>query len=239
MQAPEEDFLALMPVAQCFLMVIAFPRADWLWRTARLDADADETERQRLMRYYRACVQKHLYVHGPERTFLSKNASFSGMAEALLETFPDARVLACTRAPRKTVPSQLSAIEPGLNAAGFRPLPAWLRDRFIGLLRDYYRHLAELARQRPDRVVIVDNADLHDRLEATVRAAYDRLGLDISPSFGASLAAAAEASREFRSAHRYSLAQYDLTPERIDAWFADVDAGDPAVKPVVEDRARG
>jgi hypothetical protein len=231
MDAPEEDFLALMPTAQCFLLVVAWPGARWLWDTARLDACADAEERGQLMRYYRACVQKHLYVHGRERRFLSKNASFSGMAEALLETFPDARILACNRAPDKTVPSQLSAIEPGLKVAGFASMPVWLRDRFIELLRDYYRNLYRVAREHPDRVVIVDNADLRDRLEPAVRAAFDALGLEITTRFGARLAAAGKASRNFRSGHRYTLAQYGLTQQCIEEWFSGLDLDGEAVSP--------
>jgi hypothetical protein len=173
------------------------------------------------MRYYRACVQKHLYVHGAGRTFLSKNASFSGMAETLLEAFPGARILACTRDPKQTVPSQLSSIEPGLRATGFDAVPGWLRDRFVELLRFYYRHLGGIAERRPDRVAIVENEDLRDRLETTVRAAFDALGLEITPQFDAALASAGSASRGFRSAHRYSLEQYGLTPSRVDAMFAD------------------
>lgn len=223
MDAPEEDFLALMPTVQCFILVIAFPGADWLWRTARLDDCGDDAARRRLMRYYRVCVQKHLYVHGSGRRFLSKNASFSGMAESLLETFPDARILACTRDPKKTVPSQLSAIEPGLKAAGFNGVPHWLRDRFVDLLRFYYGHLAGLAERRPDRVVTVDNDDLRDRLEVTVRSAFAQLGLDLTPQFEADLAEAGSASRRFSSAHRYSLAQYGLTAAEIDQRFSGVD----------------
>jgi hypothetical protein len=222
LDAPEEDFLALMPLAQCFILVVVFPNADWLWRTARLDRSSSVEERSRLMRYYRACVQKHLYVHGPGRRFLSKNASFSGMAESLLEAFPDARILASTREPKQTVPSQLSSIEPGLKAAGFDGVPEALRDRFMLLLRDYYLHLEAAAVERPDRVVIIENHDLRDRLDTTIRKAFDDLGLALTPQFQAALDRAARASRGFRSAHRYTLAQYGLDETDIERIFTEV-----------------
>lgn len=239
MDAPEEDFLALMPTAQCFVLAVAFPGAGWLWRTARLDEAGDDVERQRLMRYYRACIQKHLYVHGRERRFLSKNASFSGMAEALLQTFPDARILACTRDPKKTVPSQLSSIRPGLEAAGFDTVPTWLRDRFVDLLRFYYAHLGALAERRPDRVIVVDNGDLHARLEETVKTAFGALDLDITPQFAARLAAAGEASRGFRSRHRYSLEQYGLSERDIDERFAGVVPRPSSVRAGAQEGAHG
>lgn len=222
LDAPEEDFLTLMPLAQCFILVVMFPNADWLWRTARLDRSGSPGERARLMRYYRACVRKHLYVHGPERRFLSKNASFSGMAESLLDAFPDARILACTRDPRQTVPSQLSSIEPGLRAAGFEGVPESLRDRFMLLLRDYYLHLEAVAAERPKRVAIIENDDLRDRLDDTIRGAFEDLGLELTPQFEATLARAATASRGFRSTHRYTLAQYGLNESVIEQLFSGV-----------------
>ena len=222
LDAPEEDFLALMPVMQCFILVVAFPRADWLWRTARLDESGDRREREALMRFYKACVQKHMYVFGRDRRFLSKNASFSGMAESLLQAFPDARIVTTTRDPKQTVPSQLSAIEPGLRAAGFDQVPVDFRDRLVGLLRFYYLHLERLAREHPERIVVIDNDALRDHLEHVVVSAFDTLGLEMSTQFSRALAQAAERSRGFASGHRYTLREYGLTEQMIEQRFAEV-----------------
>jgi len=224
MQAPEEDFLTLMPPMQCFILVVAFPNAGALWRSARLDREAPPAQRRRLMRYYRACVQKHLYVFGPEKRFLSKNASFSGAAEALLETFPDARILACDRDPKSTVPSQLSSLKPGLAATGFGGVPDVLRDRLMDLLRFYYLHLFDLARRDPDRVAIVANADLKDHLAETVIAALTRLDRPPGAEFRLRLEALARESRQFKSGHRYTLAEFGLDGAAIERAFADVAA---------------
>lgn len=221
MDAPEEDFLALMPVMQCFILVVIFPRANWLWRTARLDTDADDGQRRRLMRFYRACVQKHMYVfgNGNGRRFLSKNASFSGMAESLLETFPGARIVSTTRDPKKTVPSQLSSIEPGLAAVGFDRIGPALRERFVEQLLFYYLHLEALAKSRPDRIVIIDNDELRENLETVVRTSFAALGLDISPQFNQALAEAGRQSRGFSSKHAYTLADYGLSESMIEKRF--------------------
>ena len=219
MDAPEEDFLALMPVMQCFILVVVFPRADWLWRTARLDTEATDAQRRRLMRFYRACVQRHVYVFGKDKRFLSKNASFSGMAESLLDVFPDARIVSTTRDPKKTVPSQLSSIRPGLTAAGFDRISPALRDRFIEQLAFYYLHLEAVARARPDRIEVIDNDELRDNLEAVVRASFAALGLEISPQFGRALAEAGRRSRGFSSKHAYTLAEYGLSESTIEKRF--------------------
>lgn len=222
LNAPEEDFLALMPAMQCFILAVAFPRAEWLWRTARLDEAIDAAARRRLMRFYRACVMKHLYVHGTGRRFLSKNASFSGMAESLLEAFPGARIVACTRDPKKTVPSQLSAIGPGLRASGFDRMPEALRDRFVELLKFYYLHLERLSRARPGQVAVVDNSALHADLRRTVAGAFGQLGIGLDDAFSSTLERLDRESRAFTSAHAYTLEEFGLTAEEIELRFAEV-----------------
>ncbi|MDT8409195.1 MAG: sulfotransferase [Wenzhouxiangellaceae bacterium] len=222
MDAPEEDFLALMPAMQCFILVAVFPRAEWLWRNARLDQQAGPTQRRRLMRYYKACVQKHMYVFGRDKRFLSKNASFSGMPEALLETFPGARIMACTRDPKKTVPSQMSSLLPGLAAVGFESVDTHLRDRLMALLKFYYLHLDRVAAEYPRRVVIIDNQRLRDDLAAVLQKAYRQLDLNMSEQFSGFLQQADRRSRGFESGHRYTLEAFGLTEADIENFFSEV-----------------
>ncbi|MDT8438530.1 MAG: sulfotransferase [Wenzhouxiangellaceae bacterium] len=221
LDAPEEDFLVLMPVMQCFILVTLFPRAEWLWDTARLDRQ-DNATRRRLMRYYRICVQKHLYTFGPDQRFLSKNASFSGMAESLLETFPDAHIIACDRDPLATVPSQLSSLRPALQASGFAEIPAALQRRLIDLLAFYYLHLDRVAQAHPANLVIVDNTALKQRLAETVRAAFAHLKRESDKAFHAALATADRASRDHRSAHHYGLAEFGLDKAELNQRLAAV-----------------
>ncbi len=221
LDAPEEDFLALMPVMQCFILVAVFPAAPWLWRVARLDRQP-EAARRAWARYYRNCVRRHLHAAGPDARFLSKNASFTGSLETLLEAFPDAVLLGCSRDPVKTVPSQLSSLEPGLRAVGFADVSDGLRDRLTDLLRFYYLHQAEVAERHPSRVALLDNHALRDRLAESVTAAFEQLGLEMTPQFAASLEDASHASRGFSSGHRYALADYGLDEESLRGEFGPV-----------------
>lgn len=221
LRGPEEDFLSLMPLAQCFLLVIPFPRADWLWQTVRLDSgDIPAAQRRQLLGWYRRCIQKHLYVHGENRRFLSKNASFAGMSSSLLEEFPDARVMCCMRDPVRVIPSQLSSLRGGLAACGFTGMPDVLRDQLVDLLHFYYRNLYRTQRQYPGRFVVVDNRELHHDLANTVTAAMQRLDLPVPADFFGHLEKASEQSTDFRSSHRYSLEEFGLREQAIQTRFA-------------------
>ena len=216
---PEEDFLCLMPLAACFILIVVFPRAGWLWQTARFDTDLDERSKRELLQWYRRCIQRHLYVHGRDLRFLSKNASFSGMAGSLLDEFPDARVLFTMREPQSVVPSQLSSLRPGLQLCGFRGFSDTFRDQFVDLLAYYYKRLAEVHARNSDRMAMIYNDQLRDGLVDAVLDAMEQTGLHASDAFRAELVDAAEASRSFRSGHRYTLDEFGLDAQMLASRF--------------------
>lgn len=219
---PEEDFLCLLPIASCFIQVVAFPNDPWIWRAARFDTELNEGERNELLRWYRGCIQRHLYVFGPEKRFLSKNASFSGMPEALLNEFPDARILYTSRDPQAVVPSQLSSLRPALRLFGFADPGDRFRDRLIALLHYYYLHLADTAARNQGRMAMIYNDDLRDNLEDSVLGALQAIQLPASEAFRTHLLAASAASRGFKSGHSYSLGEFGLDADELDSRFADV-----------------
>ncbi len=219
---PEEDFLCFLPLATCFLLVVPFPEAHWLWRTARFDVQLTERERRAQMRYYKRCIQRHLYVFGDGRRFLSKNASFAGMTESILDEFPDARVLATVRDPEAAVPSQLSSLRPALALCGFKPISESLRDDLIELLVFYYEHLLQVARKHPDRVAFVYNDDLRHRPAESVREALSTLDVTVSDALNAALDDASQPMASTSSGHQYTLEEFGLDAELIRSRFARV-----------------
>ena len=217
---PEEEFLWLMPLAACFILIVAFPRADWLWRVARFDVALEERDIRDLLQWYRGCIRRHLYVAGPEMRFLSKNASFSGMADSLLREFPDARILYTMRAPDAVVPSQLSSLRPGLALCGFPQYSDAFRDRLLDLLAFYYRHLASVAAENRDRMAMIYNDDLRDNLESAVLDALAKTGLAATDEFRKELSDAATVSRGFKSGHSYTLDEFGLDSTTLASRFA-------------------
>jgi hypothetical protein len=229
LRTPEEDYFALMPALACFILVLPFPHSAHLWRMGGFDRDMPPAQRRRLLDFYANALRRHLYVHGPDKRLLSKNAAFAPLANSLADTFPDARFLVCLRDPVQTVPSQLSSIQGGLAFFGVPPDSAPIRERFIEQLVFYYANLRELAeRGAPARTVTKTLPQLKADLAGSVRDAYRRLGIPLEPSFAATLTEAAAPARTYRSAHRYDLAQFGLDANAIARRFADAYA-DPAL----------
>jgi hypothetical protein len=223
---PEEDYLLLLPICACFLLILPFPfprRLGWL---AFFDRDATSDEKSRVTSFYRDCLRRHLYVVGTDRTLLSKNVSFTPLIESLAEAFPDARFVGCHRDPLATVPSQLSAMASGGDAFGNRSDHPEFVEFFLELLSYYYAHLHDVLGGLPrERCATVPMPRLTSDVGATVRSIYDCFGMSIDDAYAEVLELETEKTRNYRSKHNYDLADFGLTEEEVAARFAESAAG--------------
>ncbi|WP_405232384.1 sulfotransferase family protein [Lentisalinibacter salinarum] len=185
---PEEDYFCFLPLLCCFILVVPFPEARWVWRMGTFDRDMPEAERRRLLAWYRRCLQRHLYAHGPDRTLLSKNAAFAGMARSLAREFPDARFVVCERDAVEVIASQFHSVADGLRLFGVPPDDPLFRARLLDCLAFYYRNLENLrAELPPERIASAPMAELAADPAALVRRLYERLGLTVTGALAARL----------------------------------------------------
>jgi hypothetical protein len=170
-------------------------------------------KRRRVMAFYKECVRRQIAANGGG-IHLSKNPTFCGRVESLLETFPDARVIVPMRNPDETIPSLLKMLqrEWGLRGRDERLIAKSLRVLADQSMDSYEHPLEVLARHPEVRSVVVDYRDLLRQPEATMRHIYAELELELSP-----LAAKAfqSAGSGHESAHRYSLEEFGLDPQEI------------------------
>jgi hypothetical protein len=220
-QPEEDEFLLALPFSSPTVAVI-FPYLRELQPWDRFDELLPARRRRRILRFYRAAVRRQLWLNGPGRTHLAKNPVFSGKVASLLETFPDARFVVCVRSPYETIPSLQKMMERNWKASDVdrARIADSLRVLFENSLAAY-RHPFEVLDARPDvRSTVVRYEDLVARPRETVEAVYAALGEPVTPALREALAAEEKRSREHRSEHVYSLAEYGLQREQIRAALA-------------------
>ena len=206
LDAPEEDYLALTPILRCFILFLPFPHAERIWQMGFFDRDVPPPEQARVMGFYHRLLQRHLYVHGPDKRLLSKNASFASLVGSLERRYPDARFLCCLRDPLEAVPSQLSSVASGLRLFATDATGVPVRSRMVEVLAFQYENLMGALEPLPDsRRMFVPMTELKRDLGGVVRGAYTRLGLPLAAEFEAALDGEARAARDFRTRHRYTL----------------------------------
>jgi hypothetical protein len=214
LDAPEEDYFALLPAFACFLLVVPFPAHPAVWELARFD-ELPAPTRRRVMTFYRRMLQRHVFVHGP-RTVLSKNPSFSPMIVSLREEFPDSRVVFCVRDPVKAAPSLVSSLRGGGALFGYDVTAPAITERFLGMLRYYTEHALDTLPHWPaDTRAFLPMRELTGDVRNTVAGLYERFGWSLDPAFRAALDEEHERSKRYRSGHSYSLEEVGLDADTI------------------------
>ena len=172
-----------------------------------------ERKRRRAMNFYKECVRRQIALNGGG-THLSKNPTFCGRVESLIETFPDARFIVPMRNPDETIPSLLKLLktEWGLRGRDERLIAKSLRVLADQSFDAYQRPLDVLARHPEVRSVVVDYRELVAHPEATMRRIYRELDLELGPVAAKAFAAAGGGHE---SAHRYSLEEFGLDAGEI------------------------
>ncbi|EEF61213.1 sulfotransferase [Pedosphaera parvula Ellin514] len=220
---PEEDdalFLYAFPIGG-HLSVVSF--INELWEAGFPDS-LQLSKRRRLMRYYRSCLQRHLYANGPNKTLLSKATQSSGSVEGLLEEFPDATFITIVRDPYRSVASHVSLFVPVWQAHS----PDIVRNgpvakAYARLAVEWYKHLFAFRNQvNPQRYYCIDYRNLARNPRETIERLYHHLGWSITDGYRAKLEAATQRQREFKSKHEYTLEEFGLSREWIRQELAEV-----------------
>jgi hypothetical protein len=180
--------------------------------------------RRRLLAFYRECVKRQLYLNGSAKCHLSKNPTFSGRIESLIETFPDARIVVMMRNPYETIPSLLKLMKRSWQLRRWNDAQM---SRSLGVLAEQSFHtykypLEVLARHTGTRHAIVDYRELVAEPKRVVERVYEQLGFPISAAYAARLTAEQERAREHETTHRYSLEEFGLKGDAIHAELADL-----------------
>ena len=169
--------------------------------------------RKHLMRFYRGCVRRQLYLNGGGKIHLSKNPTWCGRVESLLEAFPDARFVVLYRNPHETIPSLLKLlhvswehadnVDAGKIAESTRVM--------IDLSYETYLYPLEVLARHPEtRVASIDYRELVAEPKRAIERAYADLGLGMTDAFRAFLQREQDRARTHETEHRYSLAEFGL-----------------------------
>lgn len=174
--------------------------------------------RRRMMKFYRECVRRQLYLNGSERIHLSKNPTYCGRVESLIEAFPDARFVVLYRNPYETIPSLLKLLNVGWKLQGNLSLERIRESNEVmtGLSYETYLYPLEVLRRHPETpCAVIDYRRLTTDPKSTIEDVYRDLGLDITPDYAAFLDAESARNKRHETEHRYSLAEFGLDDREI------------------------
>lgn len=181
-----------------------------------------DRKRRRMMHFYRECIRRQLYLNGPHKTHLSKNPTFTGRIESLIELFPDAKFVIPYRNPLETMPSLLKLMR------GFWKIRGVSEERMQNgyrLIKEQslhsYSYPAEVLARHPEITTTeVDYRELIEQPRAVVEGIYRDFGYSIPPALEKVLDEAQARAGKHETKHRYSLEEFDLDEAKIRAELA-------------------
>ena len=209
---PEEDdgYFVYTFVTEAIYLLFPFVRA--LWGAGFAD-DLPPRQRRRLMRYYRSCLQRHLYLNGPEKILLSKATQLSGSIQCLKAEFPDARIVNILRNPVESIPSHISVfysvwnwVDPSIGKKSRVSL------EYAELAAAWFLHLEKNdITSRSENYLRIFYTDLVRHPDRAARSIYRHFGIPLTPSATRRIQKEAKRALEYKSSHQYTLEEYGLS----------------------------
>lgn len=221
----EEDFLFLLPLNACFILITLFPQQHRLWRISRFDASMPRWEKELIAGFYRACVQKHLYFqcrnNHEQKIYLAKNPSFTPFVQTLKTEFSDARFVVCLREPVFVVESQFRSLLPAFELLGNGRLPRGFAGACVSMLHFYYHHLYQHLLCMDNNTPVVNNQRLRHRLSHVIEEIYLYLDIDLSRDLLTSVGRV-KTETPAGCVQQYSLSELELSYAQIEMRFQSV-----------------
>lgn len=215
----------------------------------RFDTEVSASDKQRIMTFYRRCLQRHMYAHrhdiSPETHYLAKSPATTPKVDTFYRWFPDARFVYLVRNPADMISSYISVMSLQWRILADLPTPWAPRDFVLEMARHWYTYPFErLSQASPESYLVVRYDDLIHDPEAAVRRIYQHFDLALSPTYAETLHRMAHEAQRYRSRHRHSLSQWQLTNEQILAQFGDIQQRfafgdiDPTMREAIRSRQR-
>jgi hypothetical protein len=216
-RAPEEDEYLLIHIFSSLKIWLYTAMVDEAAPYTYFDSQMPEEKKERIMGFYKRCIQRHLYAHGDtDIHYLAKNPHFSPMVDTLYEHLPSAKIIYLARNPLDMIPSYISLKENEWQLVGSPVEEYGSREYVLDMAEHWYTYPLERLEQAPeDSYIVVNFEDLITSAQETVQEIYDRFDLELSPAFDEILRQAAERARNHASEHEYSLHEMGLTREKI------------------------
>lgn len=176
-----------------------------------------EKKRERIKGYYKATLQRWMYVLGEDKQFLCKSVMSTGRLQLLTELFPDIRIIYLVRNPDEAVPSFVKMFASTWRVTGHGiPENSPQSRELAALAIRYYQYFYEQKKKlQPENLITIKYEDLIADPAAVVHDIYNHFHFPILTAFDEQLIKASNVSKGYKSKFHYSLDQYGLTKEEI------------------------
>ena len=218
LEAEEDEWFYFMTFASGVSLSL-FPYVEEFRDVMTFDQMSEQMQREH-MDYYHGCLQRQIYLDGPEKAFCSKNTTtFIPKIATLAARYPDSRFLHIVRNPFEVAPSLLSLMASTWRQMGFPEVDIQNGLEVIHAtnMAAYEQAFESLDALDPGRYHILEYRDIASAPKASMTAVYEALGIEMTPAYARVLDGLQEKARKHVSGHDYGLEEYGLSEDAIRA----------------------
>lgn len=220
---PEEDEGLFYYVWYSLFVWFFFPDQFEHSRFDRFDHFLPSPVKERIMGFYRKCIQRHLHYRGPELIYLSKNPSHTGKIDSLLREFPSAHIVYLYRDPNEMISSTMSWFSFAMHYFADISDPYPHKQVIMEMARHHYHYPVQRLRQEQrGRYLLVNYRYMTENLEEIVEKIYREFGFEMSGRFREIVRHNAQRSKNYASKHRHSPEQVGIHDDELERYFGDI-----------------
>jgi len=218
----EEDEYILIHFLSCALLVFIFPKWKHIHSLIRFDSDLSENRKKRILKFYKKCIQKHKYVFGSDKIYLSKSPSHTSKIHSLRIMFPGCRFIYMLRIPEETISSAIGMYKVYnrifYSNAGLQLLASQTMD----IADIWYSYLEQLENSAEGNAIILKFDDLVKNPAESVKSIYKTFDYQMNDSFKNRLKIINDKSAFYSSRHRHSLEENGLKQSYVRERYSQV-----------------
>jgi len=212
----EEDDIVLIHILSNMFLIFQFPNSKRLRDLAWFDLRLPEKMKKRIMWFFKACIQKHLFVYGNGRTYLSKSPCHTPKIQSLKATFPDSRFICTFRHPEQAIPSALSLFFRYFKIFHNHVEISNATRQTLQMADHWYAYPLKVFSDWPSEDYLLLNYNhLVEAPETTIFKIYQHFGLSLSDEFRQKLFTENKKSKTYKSNHIYSVSEFGITEIEI------------------------
>ncbi len=199
---PEEDELILFHIFSTAFITFLFPNDSRADRFTHFEESLSTSEKLKILSFYKKCLQKHLYVYGKNKRFLSKNPTFTAKIPSLLKVFPDAHFIYLQRNPEESISSFISLAN-SLYQSTFNIKENPLLEKGVEDMLAWYTTIWESNYSKNEKWLTINYEQLISKPREMVIFLYNNLGFELSPEMNSKLKKLQSQQSKRKSEHYY------------------------------------
>ena len=220
---PEEDENLLFHIWSTFHIWFMFPFPDDLPPYYAFESEIPKKHKRQVMRFFRRCVQRHVYAHGGTRIYLSKSPAFSAKIDSLKEFFPDANFVYLVRNPLNVLPSTVSWWRVLWCIFGNPPMNYPFGREIFTYIQHWFKDgLTRIRKLDPQRWMVLNYEDLVANPAKAIAGIYNKFGYEMDDSFKEILLHTKRREQNYTSRHKYNYEEMGFTREEIITGFREI-----------------